>query len=71
MPFPRLRNKRLLVLLAALGPGIISALAGDDAGGVGTYSIAGAAYGFDLLWVLLIITIALAIVQDMCARMGW
>lgn len=70
MPFPRLRNKRLLVLLAALGPGIISALAGDDAGGVGTYSIAGAAYGFDLLWVLLIITVALAIVQDMCARMG-
>jgi hypothetical protein len=66
----RFRNKRFLVLLAALGPGIISALAGDDAGGVGTYSIAGAAYGYSLLWVLLVITLALAVVQDMCARMG-
>ena len=56
--------------MALLGPGIISALAGDDAGGIGTYSQAGAAYGYDLLWALLAVTLALAVVQDMCARMG-
>jgi NRAMP (natural resistance-associated macrophage protein)-like metal ion transporter len=66
----RLRRLKILGLLALLGPGIISALAGDDAGGIGTYSTAGAAYGYDLLWALLAVTVALAIVQDMCARMG-
>lgn len=71
LPFARhLRSKRLLAYLAILGPGIISALAGDDAGGVGTYAQAGAAYGYDLLFALLLTTFALAVVQDMCARMG-
>jgi NRAMP (natural resistance-associated macrophage protein)-like metal ion transporter len=70
MPSFRFRNKRLLLLLAALGPGIISALAGDDAGGVGTYSTAGAAYGYDLLWAMVLVAIALGVVQEMCARMG-
>jgi len=66
----RQRRYTLLALMALLGPGIISALAGDDAGGIGTYSQAGAAYGYDLLWALLAVTLALAVVQDMCARMG-
>ncbi|MBI1800842.1 MAG: Nramp family divalent metal transporter [Chloroflexi bacterium] len=66
----RFRRRRLMALLAALGPGIIAALAGDDAGGIGTYSIAGAAYGYDLLWALLIVGLALAVVQETCARMG-
>jgi Mn2+/Fe2+ NRAMP family transporter len=66
----RQRRYTLIALMALLGPGIISALAGDDAGGIGTYSQAGAAYGYDLLWALLAVTLALAVVQDMCARMG-
>src|SRR5713226_9752345 len=66
----RLRSKRLLAYLAILGPGVISALAGDDAGGIATYSQAGAAYGYDLLWAMLLVAAALAVVQEMCARMG-
>ena len=65
---PRLR--KLIAFLAILGPGLISALAGDDAGGIGTYSQAGAAFGYSLLWALLAVTFGLAVVQDMCARMG-
>ncbi len=53
-----------------LGPGLISAAAGDDAGGIATYAQAGASYGYQLLWVMVIITISLAVVQEMCARMG-
>jgi Mn2+/Fe2+ NRAMP family transporter len=60
----------LLAVLAILGPGLLSATAGDDAGGVATYSQVGAKYGYDLLWVLLLITISLAVVQEMCARLG-
>ncbi len=66
----RLRHRRWFALLALLGPGVIAALAGDDAGGIGTYAQAGAAYGYELLWALLLVTFALAVVQDMCARMG-
>ena len=66
----RLRHRRWFAVLGLLGPGIIAALAGDDAGGIGTYAQAGAAYGYDLLWALLLVTFALAVVQDMCARMG-
>jgi Mn2+/Fe2+ NRAMP family transporter len=66
----RLRHRRWFAALALLGPGIIAALAGDDAGGIGTYAQAGAAYGYELLWALLLVTFALAVVQDMCARMG-
>ncbi len=64
------RERKWIRYLAILGPGLISALAGDDAGGIGTYATAGAAYGYDLLWALLVVTFALAVVQDMCARMG-
>ncbi|MEP7200041.1 MAG: Nramp family divalent metal transporter [Chloroflexota bacterium] len=66
----RFRRTRLFAFFAILGPGIISALAGDDAGGVGTYAQAGAAYGYDLLWAMVLVAFALAVVQDMCARMG-
>ena len=56
--------------LAILGPGLIAALAGDDAGGIATYSSVGAKFGYDLLWMLLLITLSLAVVQEMSARLG-
>jgi Mn2+/Fe2+ NRAMP family transporter len=56
--------------LAILGPGVIAGAAGDDAGGVATYSQAGAQFGYDLLWVLVLITISLSVVQEMSARLG-
>ena len=61
---------RLLIFLAILGPGIITANVDNDAGGIYTYSVAGAQYGFSLLWTLIPITVALVIVQEMVARMG-
>ena len=60
----------LLRWLAILGPGVIASVAGDDAGGIGTNASIGAAYGYDLLWVLLLLTLSLAIVQEMAARLG-
>jgi Mn2+/Fe2+ NRAMP family transporter len=60
----------LLGMLAILGPGLIAATAGDDAGGIATYSQVGAKFGYELLWVLLLITLSLAVVQEMCARLG-
>lgn len=53
-----------------MGPGIITACADNDAGGIATYSIAGAHFGYSLLWGLLITTFCLAVIQEMCARMG-
>jgi len=67
--FRNLRIK-LLIFLAVLGPGIITANVDNDAGGIYTYSVAGAKYGFSLLWTLIPITIALIIVQEMVGRMG-
>jgi len=61
---------RVLIFLAVLGPGIITANVDNDAGGIYTYSVAGAKYGFSLLWTLIPITIALIIVQEMVGRMG-
>lgn len=61
---------RLLIFLAILGPGIITANVDNDAGGIYTYSVAGAKYGLSLLWTLIPITIALIIVQEMVGRMG-
>ncbi len=66
----RRRPGRLLLLLGVLGPGLISAAAGNDAGGIATYSYDGALYGFGLLWVLIPLLIGLIVVQEMCARMG-
>jgi len=56
--------------LLILGPGLIATSAGNDAGGIATYSAAGAKYGYDLLWVMVLITVSLAVVQEMCARLG-
>jgi NRAMP (natural resistance-associated macrophage protein)-like metal ion transporter len=63
-------KSRLLALLSVLGPGLIAANAGNDAGGIATYSIVGARYGYQLIWMMLLITISLGVVQEMCARMG-
>src|SRR5512132_4745022 len=64
------RRKRLLGYLAILGPGMIAANAGNDAGGIATYASVGAEHGYRLLWILIPITISLGVVQEMCARMG-
>src|SRR5881296_251613 len=53
-----------------MGPGIITGFAGNDSGGVATYTAVGAHYGFQLLWLLLLSTAGLLVVQEMCARMG-
>lgn len=58
------------ILFAIIGPGIITANVDNDAGGIATYSIAGAHYGYSLLWSLIPITIALVVIQEMSARMG-
>ncbi len=62
--------KGLLRWLFILGPGIVAASAGNDAGGIATYSSAGAKYGYNLIWVMLIMIVSLAVVQEMCARLG-
>ena len=59
-----------LIFLSVLGPGIITANVDNDAGGIYTYSVAGARYGYSLLWTLIPITVALIVVQEMVARMG-
>jgi NRAMP (natural resistance-associated macrophage protein)-like metal ion transporter len=68
----RLRNlwSSLLIFLAVLGPGLITGSVDNDAGGITTYSLAGANYGYQLLWILVPSFIALVIVQEMNARMG-
>src|SRR5579859_2078698 len=69
----RSRNRlttRLLVLLAVLGPGLIAANAGNDAGGIATYPSVGANYGYDLLRMIVVISVSLIVVQEMAARMG-
>src|SRR3984893_1383012 len=68
-PRSRLTNKLLLVF-AALGPGLIAANAGNDAGGIATYASVRAKYGYDLLWMMVVITVSLIVVQEMAARMG-
>ena len=67
----RRRSWRSLGLFFALiGPGIITSNVDNDAGGITTYSLAGAEFGLELLWILIPITLALIIIQEMCARMG-
>src|ERR1700743_3598939 len=61
---------RLLFFLAVLGPGFITANVDNDSGGILTYSQAGAQYGYTLLWTMIPITLALIVVQAVCARMG-
>ncbi len=62
--------RSFMIFLAVVGPGIITANVDNDAGGITTYSLAGAQYGNKLLWTLIPITIALVVVQEMSARMG-
>src|SRR6266852_1831114 len=64
------RRARIFAFLGLLGPGLIAANAGNDAGGIATYASAGAKYGYGLLWTIVLITISLAIVQMLAARMG-
>ncbi len=66
----RLGRGRLLLLLAVVGPGLITSAADNDANGIITYTAAGARYRFDMLWVIVVITFVLAMVQEMGARMG-
>jgi NRAMP (natural resistance-associated macrophage protein)-like metal ion transporter len=71
--FPSLQLRRRphwLTYLALLGPGLIAASAGNDVGGIATYSSVGARYGYDLLWMMVLITFAMIAVQEQCARMG-
>jgi Mn2+/Fe2+ NRAMP family transporter len=65
-----LRRWRWIGILAILGPGMITANAGNDAGGIATFAFVGAELGYRLLWILIPITISLGLVQEMCARMG-
>lgn len=61
---------KIIFFLSVIGPGIIAANADNDAGGISTYSTVGAHFGFKMLWVLLLVTISLAITQEMGVRMG-
>lgn len=64
------RWKRFLVFLSIMGPGIITANIDNDASGITTYSVAGARFGYSLLWTLIPTTVALVVIQEMIARMG-
>src|SRR5580704_11883870 len=63
-------GRRLTLVLAVVGPGLITSNVDNDAGGIATYSQAGAQYGYALLWSLIPMTIALYVTEEMCARMG-
>src|SRR5579859_853485 len=66
----RRSRRRRGAYLMALGPGLFAANAGNDAGGIYTYASAGASYGYQFLWVMVVITICMGIVQELCARLG-
>src|SRR6201993_4665405 len=70
MRFLRRWQTRILLFFAVVGPGFITANVDNDAGGIWTYSSAGATFGYKLLWTMIPITIALIVVQEMTARMG-
>src|SRR5881398_633563 len=70
MRFMRRWKTRILLFFAVVGPGFITANVDNDAGGILTYSQAGAQFGHLLLWTMIPITLALIVVQEMCARMG-
>ena len=67
---PERKRNKLLLVLAAMGPGIITAMAGNDAGGISTYSTAGAQFGFGTLWVIPIMCVLLVLVETTAAKMG-
>src|SRR6202044_873538 len=70
MTFLRRSKTRILLFLAVVGPGFITANVDNDPGGILTYSQAGAQFGHLLLWTMIPITLALIVIQEMCARMG-
>src|SRR6201997_3918929 len=70
MKFLRRWKTQILLFFAVVGPGFITANVDNDAGGIWTYSSAGATFGYKLLWTMIPITIALIVVQEMTARMG-
>ena len=66
----RLPPKGIWKWLLVLGPGLIATSAGNDAGGIATYSSAGAKFGYDMIWVMVVLTLSFAVVQEMCTRLG-
>jgi Mn2+/Fe2+ NRAMP family transporter len=70
MRFLRRWKTQIVLFFAVVGPGFITANVDNDAGGIFTYSAAGAQFGHMLLWTMIPITVALIVVQEMCARMG-
>lgn len=62
--------RNLMIFLSIMGPGIITANVDNDAGGITTYSVAGAHFGYSLLWLFIPMTLALVVIQEMCSRMG-
>ena len=67
---PWWRPGKLVAVLAVLGPGLIAANAGNDAGGVLTYASAGAQFAYKTLFLMVLVTVALVVVQEMCSRLG-
>src|SRR5437763_12484811 len=70
MRFFRRWRTRILLFFAVVGPGFITANVDNDANGIVTYSQAGAQFGYQLLWTMIPVTLALIVVQEICARMG-
>jgi NRAMP (natural resistance-associated macrophage protein)-like metal ion transporter len=66
----RLGRREILIFLTVLGPGLITAMVDNDAGGIATYSVAGARFGYELLWILVFTSVLLILVQEMNVRMG-
>lgn len=64
------KRNRALLMLAAIGPGVLTSMAGNDAGGVSTYSVAGAEFGYKTLWLIPLMTLGLIMVQETATRMG-
>ncbi len=70
MKFLKKWRAQIVLFLAVVGPGFITANVDNDAGGIFTYSLAGAQFGYSLLWTMIPITVALVVVQEMASRMG-
>lgn len=64
------RAKGIFLFFSVMGPGLITAMIDNDASGITTYSVAGARFGYTLLWTLIPTTVALVVIQEMIARMG-
>ena len=67
---PIRKRSRILLVLAAMGPGVVTAMAGNDAGGISTYSTAGAKFGYMTLWAIPVMCILLIVIQTTATRMG-